>query len=62
MKAFLSASDVARLLKVDRATITRWIKDGSVEAQQKRTGRQEWQIPMNTALTLQKQKATNESH
>lgn len=62
MKVFLSASGVARLLKVDRATITRWIKDGEIEAQQESTGRQEWQIPIDAALQLQKQRTTNESH
>jgi predicted site-specific integrase-resolvase len=44
MKRYFNASDVARLLKVNRATIMRWIKKGIIKGEQKSTGRKEWYI------------------
>ncbi|MBI3732421.1 MAG: helix-turn-helix domain-containing protein [Chloroflexi bacterium] len=46
MKRFLNASEVARLLQVDRATITRWIKRGVLDAG--RIGRSRWRIPLSS--------------
>jgi excisionase family DNA binding protein len=44
MKRFLNAAEVAKLLQVDRATITRWIKRGSLPAQ--RVDNSRWRIPV----------------
>jgi excisionase family DNA binding protein len=46
MKQFLNASEVARLLKVDRATVTRWIQKGVFKGVQKPPGSQNWRIPI----------------
>jgi excisionase family DNA binding protein len=44
MKQFLNAAEVAKLIQVDRATITRWIKKGELKA--KRVGSSRWRIPI----------------
>ena len=46
MKQVLNASEMARLLKVDRATITRWIKQGKFRGVQRPPGAQNWRIPI----------------
>jgi excisionase family DNA binding protein len=45
MKAFLNASEVAKLLSVDRATISRWIKRGLLKAERPR-GARRWRVPL----------------
>ncbi len=45
MKANLSAAELARILKKDRATITRWIEKGIIKGAVKPEGRKEWIIP-----------------
>lgn len=47
MKRYLNASDVARILKVDRATIIRWIKSNLIKGEQKPSGRREWVISIS---------------
>lgn len=46
MKAYINASEVARLLRVDRATVSRWLKKGLVKGaiQPGRDG--QWRIPL----------------
>jgi excisionase family DNA binding protein len=44
MKQFFNASEVAKLLQVDRATVTRWIKKGILDA--KRAGGHRWRVPL----------------
>jgi excisionase family DNA binding protein len=46
MRAFLNASEVAKLLNVDRATVTRWIKKGIIKRSVKPGGTQNWRIPL----------------
>jgi excisionase family DNA binding protein len=46
MKQVLNASEMARLLKVDRATVTRWIKQGKFRGVQRPPGAQNWCIPI----------------
>jgi predicted site-specific integrase-resolvase len=56
MKAYINASKVARLIGVDRATITRWIKTGKIEgAVQSPKGRKDWQIPLSAYQKLVEQ-------
>lgn len=45
MKSNLSAAELARILKKDRATITRWIEKGIIKGAVKPVGRKEWIIP-----------------
>jgi excisionase family DNA binding protein len=46
MKPFLNASEVAKLLKVNRATVSRWIRRGLIKAATKPVGTQNWRIPL----------------
>ncbi len=46
MKAFLNASEISKLLKVDRATVTRWIKKGLIKGVIRPKGSQNWRIPL----------------
>lgn len=46
MKAYLNASEVAKLLNVDRATITRWVKKGVIKGAQRPSNTQQWRIPL----------------
>lgn len=45
MKSHLAAAELARILKKDRATITRWIERGIIKGAVKPAGRKEWVIP-----------------
>jgi excisionase family DNA binding protein len=54
MKAFLSASEVAKLLNVDRATITRWIKRGVISEVTRPAGTRQWRIPLSVYEQLVK--------
>jgi excisionase family DNA binding protein len=46
MKQVLNAAEMARLLKVNRATVTRWIKHGKFRGVQRPPGTQNWRIPI----------------
>ena len=46
MKPFLNASEFARLLSVDRATITRWVKKGLIKGVERPNGTRDWRIPL----------------
>ena len=54
MNSYLNASEVAKLLKVDRATVTRWAQQGKlIEAV--RVGKShQWRIPMSAFEDLVK--------
>jgi excisionase family DNA binding protein len=54
MKTFLSAAEVAKLLSVDRATVSRWIKKGMVKGVVRPEGSQQWRIPITTYQELRK--------
>ena len=56
MKQFLTAAEVARLLGVDRATVTRWIQKGIIKDVQRPTGSQNWRIPLSSYAELIKKK------
>jgi excisionase family DNA binding protein len=38
MKTFFSAAEVAKLLGVDRATVTRWIQKGQIKGVKRQKG------------------------
>ena len=54
MKLFLNASEVARLLNVDRATVARWIKKGVIKGAIRPKGAQNWRIPLSAYERLTK--------
>ncbi|MGZ3623628.1 MAG: helix-turn-helix domain-containing protein [Ktedonobacteraceae bacterium] len=48
MKAFLNASEIAKLLNVDRATVSRWIKKGIIKGTFRPDSKQQWRIPFSS--------------
>lgn len=56
MKAYLNASEVARLVGVDRATVTRWVKKGVIKGVVRPTQTQNWRIPFSSTEELLKQR------
>jgi excisionase family DNA binding protein len=46
MKSFLTANELARLLNVDRATVTRWIRRGIISGVHRPKGTRNWRIPL----------------
>jgi excisionase family DNA binding protein len=55
MRAFLNASEIAKLLNVDRATVTRWAQRGQLKGAIRVQGKQQWRIPLSTYEQLVKQ-------
>ena len=47
MKAYLNAAEVAKLLKVDRATVSRWIKKGLLKGALRVEVNHQWRIPLS---------------
>jgi excisionase family DNA binding protein len=54
MKAFFSAAEVAKLLGVDRATVTRWIQKGKIKGAVRITGEKTWKISISSYQELSK--------
>lgn len=54
MKAYLNASEVAKLLGVDRATVSRWIKQGVIKGVVRPAGKLQWRIPFSSYEDLVK--------
>jgi len=54
MKAFLNASEVAKLLKVDRATVTRWAQKGLLKGAIHIGDNHQWRIPLSAYEELVK--------
>lgn len=54
MKVYLNASEAARILNVDRATVTRWIKKGVIKGVVRPDNTQQWRIPMASCEVLLK--------
>ena len=48
MRTFLNASEVAKLLKVDRATVTRYIKRGEIKGAVRLSNTGRWRIPLES--------------
>jgi excisionase family DNA binding protein len=46
MKAYLNASEVAKLLRVNRATVTRWLNKGLLKGAIKPDNGHQWRIPL----------------
>ena len=56
MKAYLNASEIAKLLKVNRATVTRWAQKGLLKGAVRVKGTYQWRIPLATYEELVKSK------
>jgi len=54
VKQFFNAAEIARIVKVDRATVTRWIEKGLLEAE--RFGKSRWRILFSSYQKLVKQR------
>jgi excisionase family DNA binding protein len=54
MKPYFNASEVARLLDVNRATVSRWIKRGVIKGAQRPSGARPWRIPLTVYEQLVK--------
>jgi len=54
-EGILNASEVARLLKVDRATVTRWAQQGKLKGAVRIRKSHQWRIPFSTYEELIKQ-------
>jgi excisionase family DNA binding protein len=54
MKLFLNASEVAKLIGVDRATVIRWIRKGIIKGVVRPPGSQRWQIPLSAYEEMSK--------
>ncbi len=54
MKGYLNASEVAKILKVNRATITRWIKKGIIKNVFRPKGTRNYHIPISEYENLLK--------
>ncbi len=48
MKTYLNASELGKLIKVDRATVTRWLKKGLVEGAISPSEGHQWRIPLRS--------------
>jgi predicted site-specific integrase-resolvase len=46
MKMYLNASEVAKLLGVDRSTVTRWIKQRVITGAIQQEATLQWRIPL----------------
>lgn len=47
MKAYLNASEVAKLLRVNRATVSRWVKKGAIKGAIRPENTSQWRIPLD---------------
>jgi excisionase family DNA binding protein len=48
MKKYFNASELAKLLDVDRATVSRWIKKGVIRNAVRVGDEQQWRIPVES--------------
>jgi excisionase family DNA binding protein len=55
MKQFLNASELARIIGVDRATIHRWIRKGRIKGAFRPPDRENWRVPLDTCEELKRQ-------
>lgn len=54
MRQYLNASEIAKLLKVDRATVTRWAQKGKFKGAVKIGKSHQWRIPLTAFEELVK--------
>jgi excisionase family DNA binding protein len=56
MKQYLNASEIAKLLKVNRATVTRWAQKGKFQGAVRIGTSHQWRIPLSSFENLVKNK------
>jgi predicted site-specific integrase-resolvase len=61
MKVYLNASEIVRLLKVNRATITRWAKKGTFKGAIQVEGIHQWRIPLSSYEEVVKQQKKDDN-
>jgi predicted site-specific integrase-resolvase len=61
MKAYLNASEIARLLRVNRATISRWAKKGIFKGAIQVEGIHQWRIPLSSYEEVVKQQTKDDN-
>ena len=54
MKVFLNAAEVAKLMKVNRATVVRWAQKGLLKGAMRIEGKHRWRIPLSAYEELVK--------
>jgi len=54
MKLYLTATEAAKVLQVDRATVSRWAKQGKFKGAVKKDDPPTWQIPLTSVESLVK--------
>jgi excisionase family DNA binding protein len=54
MKQYLNASEVAKLLKIDRATVSRWAQQGKFKEAIRIGKSHQWRIPLSAFEDLVK--------
>ena len=52
MRSYISAYKLAKMLRVNRSTVARWIENGKIKQAYKIKGRQSWLIPISSYLEL----------
>jgi predicted site-specific integrase-resolvase len=56
MKLYLTATEAAKLLQVDRATVSRWAKQGKFKDAVRIDNPPTWQIPLTSVESLVKKR------
>jgi excisionase family DNA binding protein len=56
MKVFLNASEIAKLMRVNRATVTRWAQHGLLKGAIRVDDGHQWRIPLSTYEELIKKR------
>jgi predicted site-specific integrase-resolvase len=56
MRLYLTATEAAKVLKVDRATVSRWAKQGKFKDAVRIDNPPIWQIPLASVETVMKNK------
>jgi excisionase family DNA binding protein len=55
MKPYLNASEIAKILNVDRATVTRWAQQGKLKGAVRIAKSHQWRIPLSAIEEVMKQ-------
>jgi hypothetical protein len=56
MHLYLAATEAAKVLQVDRATVSRWAKQGKFKGAVKKDDPPTWQIPLGSVESLMKKR------
>jgi hypothetical protein len=61
MKAYFNASEISRLLKVNRVTINRWTRKRIFKGSIKVEGTHQWRIPLSSYEEVVKQQIKDDN-